>query len=124
MLKLKTSLAVAVLLGLMLIAAPAASADAMRGDAQSTVLCSTWQYVTDPGMPIYFGPGTSSGRKETTRNQGFVNVRSFSGDWRGGNFYTDPRTRVVHQRLDSHQPHSLRSLLVGRPVLRRPPVSR
>ena len=58
--------------------------------AATTTACSTWQYVTDPGMPIYFGAGTGTGRKDTTRNQGFVNVTGFSGNWRGGNFYTDP----------------------------------
>lgn len=56
----------------------------------ATIQCSTWQYVTDPGMPIYYGAGTGSGRKDTTRNLGFVNVTGFSGNWRGGNFYTDP----------------------------------
>ena len=78
------AISVSTLIAPTLHAAPAqAASPATRG-------CSTWQYVTDPGMPIYHGAETGTGRKDTTRNQGFVNVTSISGDWRGGNFYTDP----------------------------------
>ncbi|MFI0482097.1 hypothetical protein [Actinomadura sp. 9N215] len=58
--------------------------------AQPTRACSTWQYVTDPGKPIYNGRGTSTGVKDYTRNNGFINATNVAGDWRTGTFYTDP----------------------------------
>ncbi|WP_182887499.1 hypothetical protein [Microbispora sp. H10885] len=70
---------------------PPAAAAAKAGPAQpARAACSTWQYITDSGMPIYNGAGTGTGVKDYTRSNGFVNITQFNGDWRGGNFYTDP----------------------------------
>ena|SRR5690348_2625016 len=49
--------------------------------------CSTYQYNTDPNMPIYAGPGSGTGEIGRTVDIGIVNVTQFSGDWRYGNFY-------------------------------------
>lgn len=63
-----------------------------------TIQCSTWQYSTDPGMPIWDAPyaGAPSTRVDTTRNGGIVNVTGFSGNFRGGNFYTADRYRYAN----------------------------
>ncbi|ONI92481.1 hypothetical protein ALI22I_03510 [Saccharothrix sp. ALI-22-I] len=48
--------------------------------------CSTWQYNTDAGKPIYSG-STGTGLVGYTANGGFVNVTGFNENFRGGNFY-------------------------------------
>lgn len=88
--KIRLMLTVAAVSMSALMASTAQAAPATQASARSALNCSTWQYITDPGMPIYYGAGDGTGRKDTTRNQGFVNVTSIVGDWRGGNFYTDP----------------------------------
>ena len=70
--------------GLLLLISPTgnAMANATAGALPARAACSTWQYWTDYGAPIYqFAGGTG------TATYGVVNVTQFSGDWRGGNFY-------------------------------------
>lgn len=56
--------------------------------------CSTWQYNTDAGKPIY--ADTSGGLVGYTANGGFVNVTGFSGDFRYGNLYNSSGTWYNH----------------------------
>lgn len=71
---------------LLLLGAPVASATPHA----ASIPCSTWQYNTDAGKPIYSNPG--SGLVGYTANGGFVNVTGFSGDFRYGNFYNSSST--------------------------------
>ncbi|WP_145926702.1 hypothetical protein [Amycolatopsis orientalis] len=52
----------------------------------AAVPCSTWQYNTDAGKPIYSG-SNGTGLVGYTANGGFVNVTGFANDFRYGNFY-------------------------------------
>ena len=80
---------VAVLAGIPLVAAWAPAAQAGTGPGDSGVIhtdaCSTWQYSTDAGKPIYSGQGT--GYRGDTIGGGVVNVSTIDGSWRFGNFY-------------------------------------
>ena len=58
--------------------------------------CSTYQYNTDPNMPIYSGAGTGTGQVDSTYAIGIVNVYEFNGDWRKGNFYWIDRDGGAH----------------------------
>lgn len=63
----------------------AASTTLAQSTANNTVSsCSTWQYWTDSGRPIY---GAGSEGQIATTTFGVVNVTGLSGSWRWGNFY-------------------------------------
>jgi hypothetical protein len=94
--KLSRSLA-ALALGVTTFAASMVFAAPQANAAPLTIQCSTWQYATDGGMPIYDFPSAPppSTRIDTTRNQGIVNVTGFQGNFRYGNFYTADRYRYA-----------------------------
>lgn len=74
-----------------LIAAPTASAQA------APIPCSTWQYNTDAGKPIY-SSGAGYDLVGYTASGGFVNVTGFSGDFRYGNFYDSSGQRYQTEK--------------------------
>ncbi|WP_089962460.1 hypothetical protein [Lentzea xinjiangensis] len=66
--------------------------------AQATpVPCSTWQYNTDDGKPIY-SSGAGYDLVGYTASDGFVNVTGFSGDFRYGNFYNSSGQRYQTEK--------------------------